>query len=73
MAEAKGRVFTASRGYELADTGPKGEYQVWARFTHDAARSANGPQVFSCATTDPKVVERLLKADDWHAITEVTS
>lgn len=73
MAEAKERVFTTNRGYELADTGPGGEYQKWAAFTRDPDREPpNGPAVFSFVTSDAKVAERLLKADDSHGITEVT-
>lgn len=71
MAEAKERVFTAGKGFELADTGPNGEYQKWAAFTRDPEREEpNGPMVFSFATSDAKVAERLLKADDSHGITE---
>jgi hypothetical protein len=74
MAEAKERVFTASRGYELADTGPDGEYRKWAEFTPDPERQQpNGPAVFSFSTTDAKVADRLLKADADHGITEVTA
>ena len=72
MAEAKERVFTAARGYQLADTGPKGEYQKWAHFTRDHdLEEPNGPLVFAFRTADPKVAERLLKTDG-HGITEVT-
>lgn len=73
MAEAKERVFTAGKGYELADTGPNGEYQAWARFARDESlEQPNGPAVFAFRTSDAKVAERLLKADDEHAIREVT-
>ena len=74
MADAKERVFTANRGYELADTGPGGEYRKWASFTRDPElEEPNGPVVFSFATSDAKVAERLLKADESHGIREVTS
>lgn len=73
MAEAKERVFAATKGHELADTGPNGEYQVWARFERDPGlEEPNGPAVFAFRTSDAKVAERLLKADDEHAIREVT-
>jgi hypothetical protein len=67
------RVFTASRGYSMADTGPNGEHRKWARFTFDAGRQErNGPLVFSFATTDPKTAERLAEMAGSHGITEVT-
>lgn len=74
MADAKERVFTAPRGYILADTGPDGEHQAWAQFARDYDREEpNGPAVFSLVTSDAKVAARLLKADADHAIREVTS
>ena len=66
------RVFTATHGVQLADTGPKGEYQKWAHFTRDSGREEpNGPMVFSFATADPKVAARLAKVGKY-GITEVT-
>ena len=73
MADApKERVFTATHGVQLADTGPKGEYQKWAHFTRaQELEEPNGPMVFSFATGDPKVAARLAKVDQY-GITEVT-
>lgn len=70
---AKTRVFTATHGVTLADTGPKGEFLKWAQFTAAPQRQQpNGPMVFEFSTTDAKVADRLAKSGQY-GITEVTS
>lgn len=71
-AAPKERVFTAARGLTLADTGPGGEFLKWAEFTRDHGREVpNGPMVFSFATADAKVADRLAKVTD-DGVAEVT-
>ena len=71
MAE---RVFTATHGVTLADTGPKGEYQEWARFERaPELEGPDGAKVYRFATSDPKVAERLLSDGcKPYGVTEVT-